>query len=366
MRLSFQHKLDRYLGPPICRVLTWYCRLQKPVAMAPPNPTIIVILLSEMGSLILAQPLFCKLKSMWPRANLYALVFERNREALGLMEIIPPENILTINDRTFGSFVADSIRALKQMRCIGIDLAIDAELFARISSIFSFLSGAVLRVGFHPHSQEGLYRGDFINRPVLYNPYQHFSIQLLSMADAVKSTTTPKNKALAAELPPAPPPIPVEADDIEQMRHRLKAEFPVLSDRRLVLLHPGGGVLSIRAWPSDSYLKVARQLIKRGFAIGIIGLASDKPLAVRIVRDCQDAACIDLAGYTHTVKELIHLFHLSELLITNDGGSGHLAALTPIPAITLFGPETPRLYRPLGKNGRLSRADCLLALPDGL
>ena len=45
--------------------------------------------------------------------------------------------------------------------------------------------------------------------------------------------------------------------------------------------------------------------------------------------------------------ELITLFHSASLLITNDGGPGHFASLTPIPTIIFFGPETPALYAPL-------------------
>jgi ADP-heptose:LPS heptosyltransferase len=35
------------------------------------------------------------------------------------------------------------------------------------------------------------------------------------------------------------------------------------------------------------------------------------------------------------------------LLITNDSGPAHFASMTPITVITLFGPETPSLFRAL-------------------
>ena len=41
------------------------------------------------------------------------------------------------------------------------------------------------------------------------------------------------------------------------------------------------------------------------------------------------------------------LYTLSELLITNDSGPAHFASMTPITVITLFGPETPLLFRAL-------------------
>ena len=42
------------------------------------------------------------------------------------------------------------------------------------------------------------------------------------------------------------------------------------------------------------------------------------------------------------------LFHTADLLITNDGGPGHFASLTPIKTFAFFGPETSKLYGPLG------------------
>jgi ADP-heptose:LPS heptosyltransferase len=38
------------------------------------------------------------------------------------------------------------------------------------------------------------------------------------------------------------------------------------------------------------------------------------------------------------------------MLITNDSGPAHMAMLTPVKTVTIFGPETPALYGPLGKN----------------
>jgi len=58
--------------------------------------------------------------------------------------------------------------------------------------------------------------------------------------------------------------------------------------------------------------------------------------------------CVDLTGYTRSIRELLMLFHACHLLVTNDGGPGHFASLTPIRTLVFFGPETGRLYGPLG------------------
>ena len=102
---------------------------------------------------------------------------------------------MTIDDSSFLQFIADSFRFIIAARRMKIDAVVDCELFARISSILSFCSGATLRAGFHPYHQEGLYRGGFINRPVAYNPYHHISRQFVMLADALSSDTVPGVKA---------------------------------------------------------------------------------------------------------------------------------------------------------------------------
>ena len=72
---------------------------------------------------------------------------------------------------------------------------LDLELFARVSAILAGLSGATIRVGFHRFTQEGLYRGDTMNRPVLYNPHQHIAQQFVTLADAIGSTDMPPRSA---------------------------------------------------------------------------------------------------------------------------------------------------------------------------
>jgi len=52
------------------------------------------------------------------------------------------------------------------------------------------------------------------------------------------------------------------------------------------------------------------------------------------------------------------LFYRASLLITNDGGPVHFSALTPIPSIVFFGPETPVLYGSLAKNARCFSCRC--------
>lgn len=351
MNLKFQRAVDRYAGVPICALLSMLDRFRGKAPLAGPPRKILVILLSEMGSLVLAHPMFVRLKQRYPEASIYVLQFAKNREVLDLLGVIPEENVLTLDDSSLGGLVRDSLNAIRTLRGLGIDAVIDCELFARISSVFSWFSGAPLRVGFHRHTQEGLYRGSFINRPVMYNPYRHLSHQFLTMVEALESTSMPPVKFISDPDPCTPPQLEFAPQELEQAAAQLHRDFPAVSDKKLVLVYPSGGILPIRAWPLENYHRLCKILLDDGYAVAITGMKGDIPLAQTIVDHCQSARCINLAGYTKSVRHLLALFHRASLLITNDGGPGQFAALTPLPTITFFGPETPALYQPLGTNG---------------
>ncbi len=367
MNIQFQRAVDRYAGVPICALLSMVNRVVSNEPDGTPPKNILVILLSEMGSLVLAHPMFMRLKQQYPEAQIHVLMFAKNREVLDLLDVIPRENVLTLDDGSVKGLIGDSLKVIRRMHRLKIDAVIDCELFARISSIFSYLSGASLRVGFHRHTQEGLYRGSFINRPVLYNPYRHLTQQFLTLASALESTTDPVAKLLPPPYTGNKPVLEFSRDELAETYRALHNFFPAIKEKRLVLIYPSGGILPIRAWPLKSYFQLSKTLLDEGYAVGVIGLKGDREIAQAVVDHCKSPVCINLAGYTRSVRHLLAVFHRAELLVTNDGGPGQFAALTPqLPAIIFFGPETPVLYKSLGDNAycfhrQLPCSPCLTA-----
>jgi ADP-heptose:LPS heptosyltransferase len=275
--------------------------------------------------------------------------------------------VLTLDDGSLKGLIGDSLKAIRALRSLKIDVVIDCELFARISSIFSYLSGAPLRVGFHRHTQEGLYRGSFINRPVLYNPYRHLTQQFLSLAAAPESATNPVSKLFPVPYSGSTPILVFSHEELDAIHNELQNSFPAIKDKKIVLIYPSGGILPIRAWPLENYCQISKTLLSEGYAVGVIGMKSDSQMAQIVVDHCASPFCVNLAGYTKNVRHLLAVFHRASLLVTNDGGPGQFAALTPqLPTIIFFGPETPALYRPLGDNAysfyrQLPCSPCLTA-----
>jgi ADP-heptose:LPS heptosyltransferase len=368
LNINFQRAVDRIVGVPVCAVLSGFEKLRVYFMgeAKPKSPQrVLIVLLSEMGSLVLAQPMFAELKRRYPQAELHMLMFRKNREVLDLLGVMPKENVITLNDKALGDFAVDSFEALLKMRSLDFDVVIDCELFSRASSIFSYLSGAKVHVGFHAHTQEGLYRGSFMNRKVMYNPYRHLSQQFLTMVEAIESSGTPIAKAIAHEVS-APPLLQFDEGEVAGVAAQLLQDFPQIKDKRLVLVYPDGGLLPIRAWPPRYYKQLCDALLQEGYVVALIGLPDAKPLAQEIVAHCKHEHCIDLTGYTKSVRHLLSIFQFASLLVTNDGGPGQFAALTRLPTLVFFGPETPALYSPHAPNihclyAGLSCSPCLTA-----
>nr|WP_315495407.1 glycosyltransferase family 9 protein [uncultured Rhodoferax sp.] len=355
MKLQTQRFIDRWVGQVLCGAVSAWVRFTglwgTPATIDTRAKNILVILLSEMGSIVLAGPMFAALRRQYPHAAIHILQLKKNQEVSKLLSLTQVENMHTLDDSSGGSLVRDILAVSLKMRKLGLDAVIDCELFSRVSALLSFSTGAPVRVGFTPHTQEGLYRGSFINHAIPYNPYQHISKQFLSLVDAMASAgSAPRNKTAPIRSVPVETELSVKFSptELEAYRAKVQNDHPVTIERPLVLMYAGGGILPERAWPAAHYARVAQGLCAAGFAVGLIGLKDDAQLAKDLKAQVGSDACLDLTGYTKSIRELLMLFHASELLITNDGGPGHFATVTPIQTMVFFGPETGKLYGPLG------------------
>lgn len=358
MNIQTQRLIDRWLGQVLCAgVSAWakFARPAKPVVQAPQDVRhVLVIMLSEMGSMVLAGPMFAQIRRQYPNAQVHVLQLKKNQQVSTLLRIAEPQNMHALDDSSLGTLVSSILSVTRTLRALPVDAVIDCELFSRISALLAYLCGAPRLAGFTPHTQEGLYRGSFINCQIPYNPYRHISQQFVALVDALEpSRSLPRSKwSLLDHLPQdSGMAVTFAPGELDTFRQRLRSDYAGFSERKLVLVYASGGILPERAWPAEHYVALIKGLCAAGHAVGLIGLPEDKALAKQIQKNVDDATlCIDLTGYTKSIRELLMLFHQAQLLITNDGGPGHFASLTPLRTFMFFGPETSRLYGPVSPN----------------
>ena len=74
--------------------------------------------------------------------------------------------------------------------------------------------------------------------------------------------------------------------------------------------------------------------------IAFTGAPSEAAAAESLVAQVDSSRCFSLAGKT-TMNDLLTLYCLADVMVTNDSGPALFATMTPMRVITLFGPETP-------------------------
>jgi ADP-heptose:LPS heptosyltransferase len=130
-------------------------------------------------------------------------------------------------------------------------------------------------------------------------------------------------------------------------------------DPRVILINPNSSdIFPLRKWPLDNFAQLCEQLLQESPSswLVITGVASERLDAQHIKERVPNPRCIDFTGKTN-FRELLALYSIARVMVTNDSGPAHFASLLQLPAVVLFGPETPRLYGPMGDKHKELYAD---------
>lgn len=120
-----------------------------------------------------------------------------------------------------------------------------------------------------------------------------------------------------------------------------------------VVLHPGSGSAA-KNWPLSGFMQLARILdrARPGAPLWFLGEA-----------EADTGGRLEESGNRFPVLRGLPIVEVARLLakaggyIGNDSGITHLAAVTGIPTVALFGPTDPALWAPRGERVAVLRAD---------
>jgi ADP-heptose:LPS heptosyltransferase len=343
--------IDYWAGRPICFILT-VIRKCRGLLFGQKSKSkierILFIKLAEQGATVLADSAIRRAIEMVGKDNVYFLVFKQNRFILDVMDIIPHENVITINDSDFISMVFGTIKSILRIRKLCINAAVDFEFFARSSAILTFLSGASIRVGLHSFADEAPYRGDLMTHRLSYNPHLHTSQMFEVMVETISlpAGDMPRLNIDLPKLRPVESRFIPNQDEMREFKAMLEKQAGTSNYSPLILLNANASdMLPLRRWPTERYEELAKRLIEKSPALHIAftGAPEESEKAFKIVKAVDSQRCFSMTGKT-TLKQLMMLYCLADVLVTNDSGPAHFAVLTNIKVITLFGPETPKLF----------------------
>jgi ADP-heptose:LPS heptosyltransferase len=231
------------------------------------------------------------------------------------------------------------------------------EFFARASAVLAFLTGAKRRVGLHRFKAEGPYRGDLLTHRVQWNPYYHTAAAYYVLVEALLDDRATRrcSSARRPRLDWAPPPLTFSEAEQERARddpHRSRRARDRRPDRPA---QPQRQRHAPAAPLADGAVRRTRAKLLDSdptLHVGLTGAPSEKEAVDGIVRQLNSPRVFNLAGRT-SLRELFALYDACDVLLTNDSGPGHFSSLTDIHTVVLFGPETPALYGPLGRNAHV-------------
>jgi ADP-heptose:LPS heptosyltransferase len=354
MKIDTMRRIDRLAGVPLCAFATALVWLRDRFARRAPRPIqrVLFVELSEMGTSILAEPAMRKARAA--PAEIYFVIFTRNVGSLELLGTFPPDHIFTISDRSLWRLAIDTFAFLIWTRRRGIDTVVDLELFSRFTALISGLAGADRRVGFHRFHQEGLYRGEMLTHRVAYNPHIHIAKNLIALVDALfaPAPQIPFTKTVIGDDQLTVNIAPATAQARDRLLARLRELVPFDPARhRLILVNPNASeLLPHRRWMPDRFAQLTRRILNvhDDVFVVITGAPEERADAERLAEAC-GPRCASFAGHS-ALAELPALYALATLMVTNDSGPAHFAAAAGLPTIVLFGPETPKLYQPLGRS----------------
>lgn len=224
------------------------------------------------------------------------------------------------------------VRLLRQQ--MPFDVAILFPNSLRVA-LETWLSGILRRVGYRGH-----WRSWFVNQivrePRKPGPPEHHSRRFLRIgrecgaetADAQRSTLNAQRSTLNAQ------------------RSTLNSQPPLK-----IGLCPGAEYGPAKRWLPERFVEAAANITAHSSAQWILlGTKKDAAIGEQIAAAIGDH-CVNRIGQT-TLEQLIDELRRCSLLLTNDTGTMHLAALLGVPVVAVFGSTEPRLTGPLG-NGHI-------------
>ena len=111
-----------------------------------------------------------------------------------------------------------------------------------------------------------------------------------------------------------------------------------------------------KRWLPDRFAEVIRNISESTACHWhLVGTAKDHPVAAEIVTLAGNASNVENQCGSTTLAELIEVLKKCHLLVTNDTGTMHLAALLGVRTVAIFGSTEPQLTGPLGSGHTVLR-----------
>ena len=339
MTVRLMRFIDRFVGVPLCLLFGYWKKLfqtQRRIVADEKIKNILVIKFFGMGSIVLLTPTLREIKKKYPNATLTFLSFKSNRELLKRFSSI--DDIITINTETLDDFIRNTLSLRKTFRKKEFEIVFDFEFFSKFSTLISALTNAPQRIAFALPTR---WRRLLVTKQTPLDKSKHVTEVFLSQVE-----TNVENIIL--EQPK------IFEKDIAMFNYNCKSNWKLdFQSQPIITVNVNAGETFLeRRWDKERFIQLAKESFSANTKYFFIGNENEFEYVEKIVRAIDKENVINVAG-KFTFGELLVLIQKSQLIITNDSGPLHLAVALGKRTLSLFGPESPNFYGPIGKNHRV-------------
>ncbi|MBT5795178.1 MAG: glycosyltransferase family 9 protein [Deltaproteobacteria bacterium] len=347
--------IDRWAGIPLCfftSLLLW--KNKKTSIGTEITDTIVFIGIAEIGALVVAYPAIQEARKKNPNSRVCFITAPVGKQTLELMDF-DEKDILLIRTSSIKNILGDIIKLRNAFKKVSVS-AVVLEPFTRFSTLVAAWIGASKRIGCYRFLAEGVYLGNLLTHRLVYNPHLHASktyFALAKLLEEPESVEPTLKKVIASQIKNRLR-IEIPENEQENLKQRLQREIPAFSLKKIVLLNANASdIVPLRKWSLDNFVELAKRLLENSeITVVLTGSPEEQEACADLALKIDPDRVINFAGKT-TFKELITLYSLSDLLVTNDSGPVHFASTTNLPVIALFGPETPRIFGPMSPHAKV-------------
>jgi len=334
--------IDRLVGTPLCWILnalTHCLGLFLKRNHAPPFKInkILLIKLMGIGSIVQAMPLIEGLSRRYPQAEIRMLCFPETE--IFAKRLIQVSQVFTIDNHSIIHLAWTSLEQIVAIIRWRPDLALDLEFHSKFSSLLTTLTCALNRGGLFNVTTQ--FR-DFLYTHLVYsNPHRH----ICDLYNHLGRTFCVKSFRSLGDCMNC---LRIESEEEEELACVLR-EYSVGSQEKLIVINPNAGELCLeRRWPPQNFATLAQEMVKKGRVI-LVGSPGERTYveSVRnlITDDRVSTKVLNFAGVL-SFGAFLALLKRAVVVITNDSGPAHLAALLGSYVVSLWGPGSPHTYEP--------------------
>ncbi len=274
-----------------------------------------------LGDAIMGVPAVRAIKSGRPDAHVTVVA---PAKLAPVWKLVPEvDEILDLKNSSLLAIV----RAVRRQQTFDVAILFPNSLRAALEV---WLAGISRRVGY-----EGHWRRWLLNQIVLGRewpgPIEHQSQRFLRIAEdcGVSEQFMSEQKTPNAQRPTP------------------NAESEHSHQAPKIGLCPGAEYGPAKRWLPERFAEAAKKITEQSNVQWVLfGTKNDAPIGEQVARELDDK-CVNRIGQT-TLEQLIDELRDCRLLLTNDTGTMHLAALLGVPTVAIFGSTEPRLTGPLG------------------